>query len=252
VAYIPETWVDRNVQYPNRYTMVDNGDGTYTLIPSPGTVTEAGTFVTAQHMNNIEQGIVDLDGNKIPLAQRAAANGVATLDSSTNVPSAQLGNVIAAINTEAITWELLATKVFTESGTAFNFTGIPSTYKRFKILALITPVTNAVLWVRLNSITTQYSYVNRVNGTITAGNNQDAFNIAAEATTYSYGYPTMVEMDIANYPSQKTSLVAKGYNHANLVDFAGINYGDAAKISSLYFGGSFNMGSEIILLGSVV
>ena len=57
MAYTPETWVDRNVERPNTYTEVVNGDGTKTFIPSPGTVVEAGTTVTAQRMNNIEQGI---------------------------------------------------------------------------------------------------------------------------------------------------------------------------------------------------
>jgi len=59
VAYTPETWVDRNVERPNTYTEVVNGDGTKTIIPSPGTVVEAGTTVTAQRMNKIEQGIVN-------------------------------------------------------------------------------------------------------------------------------------------------------------------------------------------------
>jgi len=34
---------DRVVQYPNRYTLTDNGDGTYTITPAPGTITAAGT-----------------------------------------------------------------------------------------------------------------------------------------------------------------------------------------------------------------
>lgn len=58
MAYIPETWVDRNVERPNTYTEVVNSDGTKTFIPSPGTVIEPGTHVSATKLNKIEQGIV--------------------------------------------------------------------------------------------------------------------------------------------------------------------------------------------------
>ncbi|UWG96774.1 hypothetical protein LPY66_18135 [Dehalobacter sp. DCM] len=56
MSYTPTTWTDRNVQYPNRYT--DELSNVKTLMPSPGTVTDAGVNVTAARMNNIEQGIV--------------------------------------------------------------------------------------------------------------------------------------------------------------------------------------------------
>lgn len=55
MGYSKTTWADRNVQYPNRYT--DELSNTKTFIPSPGTITEAGTKATASRMNNIESGI---------------------------------------------------------------------------------------------------------------------------------------------------------------------------------------------------
>lgn len=57
MAYIKTTWVDRNIQYPGRYSEVDGGGGIKTFTPSPGTITQAGTTVTAARMNNIETGI---------------------------------------------------------------------------------------------------------------------------------------------------------------------------------------------------
>lgn len=57
MAYIPTSWTDRNVSAPNTYTMTDNGDGTYTFTAAPGTITDAGTTVTAARMNAIEAGI---------------------------------------------------------------------------------------------------------------------------------------------------------------------------------------------------
>ncbi|WP_025852790.1 pyocin knob domain-containing protein [Paenibacillus ehimensis] len=57
MAYTPTIWVDRLVQYPGRYRVTENGDGTITLTPEPGTVTATGTPVSAANMNHIEQGI---------------------------------------------------------------------------------------------------------------------------------------------------------------------------------------------------
>lgn len=50
-------WYDRIVEFPKRFIMTDNGDGTITLEPSPGTITQAGTHVNATNMNGIEDAI---------------------------------------------------------------------------------------------------------------------------------------------------------------------------------------------------
>jgi hypothetical protein len=55
--YSKETWVDRSVQYPRRYQ--DELTNVKTWTPDPGTVTEAGTDITATRMNKIESGIFD-------------------------------------------------------------------------------------------------------------------------------------------------------------------------------------------------
>jgi hypothetical protein len=55
LAYEKTNWVDRLVEHPNRFTLTDNGDGTYTLTPQPGTVTQTGTPLSASKMNKIEQ-----------------------------------------------------------------------------------------------------------------------------------------------------------------------------------------------------
>ncbi|MFD2659439.1 pyocin knob domain-containing protein, partial [Paenibacillus thailandensis] len=59
MAYDPTDWKDRAVQRPLTYTMQDNGDGTITLIPAPGTVYEPGTAFSAALANKMEQGIAD-------------------------------------------------------------------------------------------------------------------------------------------------------------------------------------------------
>lgn len=53
-------FVDRIVEYPNRYNLIDgNGDtfGTYTLERAEGEITEAGTLLNAANLNS---GIVDV------------------------------------------------------------------------------------------------------------------------------------------------------------------------------------------------
>ncbi|MBC8588103.1 hypothetical protein [Paratissierella segnis] len=57
MAYEPTIWKDRAVEKPKTYTIQDNGDGTVTLIPMPGIVTEEGTPVNANNLNKLEQGL---------------------------------------------------------------------------------------------------------------------------------------------------------------------------------------------------
>ncbi|WEG14011.1 pyocin knob domain-containing protein [Pullulanibacillus sp. KACC 23026] len=54
MTYAKTTWQDRVVQNPNTYTMVQNSDGTITLIPAEGTITQSGTPITADKLNNLE------------------------------------------------------------------------------------------------------------------------------------------------------------------------------------------------------
>ena len=59
MAYTKTTWSDRVVQYIRRYRDELNNQKTFT--PDEGTITNAGTAVTATLMNKIEQGIFDND-----------------------------------------------------------------------------------------------------------------------------------------------------------------------------------------------
>ena len=62
MAYNKTVWKDRVTQKVNTYTMTENADGTVTLTPVTGTVTEQGTPINAQHLNNIENELETLDG----------------------------------------------------------------------------------------------------------------------------------------------------------------------------------------------
>lgn len=59
MTYAKTTWSDRIVQNPLTYTQQTNADGTITLIPAEGTITQAGTPITANALNNMENGIAD-------------------------------------------------------------------------------------------------------------------------------------------------------------------------------------------------
>lgn len=57
MAYNKNTWVDRNVQYPQRYNLSLVSGTTYDISATPGTVTAAGTAITASNMNNLENAM---------------------------------------------------------------------------------------------------------------------------------------------------------------------------------------------------
>lgn len=77
MAYIKNTWVDQEVERPKTYEMVNNSDGSVTLVDSFGLVSELGTPVNADNMNHIEDGIEDHDRRLVILegeGARADAN----------------------------------------------------------------------------------------------------------------------------------------------------------------------------------
>lgn len=51
-------WLDHVLNPANRYTVVQNGDGTWTITPT-GTVMQQGTPQDQIRFNNVEKGIVD-------------------------------------------------------------------------------------------------------------------------------------------------------------------------------------------------
>lgn len=84
MSYIKGVWQDHIVSRPYTYRMVQNTDGTITLIPAFGEIDQQGTDVTAARMNNIENGV------------ESASNGVDALqtwrqgmDADANVQQAQ-------------------------------------------------------------------------------------------------------------------------------------------------------------------
>ena len=50
-------WKNREVEFPKRYILTENGDGTHTLRKSPGEVRQEGTPLSAGNLNNLESGV---------------------------------------------------------------------------------------------------------------------------------------------------------------------------------------------------
>lgn len=61
MAYQKTEWKNHVVQYPRRYTLSGAHTGEVTLTPAPGSVTQQGTPLDADHMNKIEDELVALD-----------------------------------------------------------------------------------------------------------------------------------------------------------------------------------------------
>lgn len=57
MSYPRTKWNDHVVEFPNRYTEIDNGDGTITHDKAPGEIVQEGTPINATNLNNIEAGL---------------------------------------------------------------------------------------------------------------------------------------------------------------------------------------------------
>lgn len=77
--YVKTIWKNREVEKPKTFTLVNNPDGTITLIPAEGTIIEAGTAIIAATMNKMEDGIE---------AAQAAADAAQTTANTANTGQA--------------------------------------------------------------------------------------------------------------------------------------------------------------------
>lgn len=57
MAYEKTVWKDHVVERPKTYRMVENADGTVTLVPVPGQVIQQGTALNAENLNKIEDAL---------------------------------------------------------------------------------------------------------------------------------------------------------------------------------------------------
>lgn len=69
MAYEKTVWKDHVVERPKTYRMVENADGTVTLVPETGQVIQQGTALNAENLNHIEDTLAEHDetlGKRLP------------------------------------------------------------------------------------------------------------------------------------------------------------------------------------------
>ncbi len=76
MAYTKTVWKDRVVQNPRTYTKTDNADGSITLTPKPGVITEEGTPISAANMNRLENAVENIDSQLGDITQTPTANKI--------------------------------------------------------------------------------------------------------------------------------------------------------------------------------
>jgi len=91
MSFLKKIWQNRVSSFPNRRTLIPTDiENTYDVTRAEGTITTPGDAFNAENMNDLEERIASAMQEYIPLSQKAAAGGVATLDLSGKVLSAQL------------------------------------------------------------------------------------------------------------------------------------------------------------------
>lgn len=118
MAYVKQIWTDRQVEKPLTFNSMTNADGTITLSPAPGKITQAGTLVTADRMNHIENGIGDLDSS------------ISNLSGTVNTLSVQVGNSKAKGDFAIVTGEMTTPAAGSENITTSVTIGYPTGFNK--------------------------------------------------------------------------------------------------------------------------
>ncbi len=182
---------------------------------------------------------------------KGIANGIASLDAAIKVPAAQLGNVISAINTSSIVWELLATKTSATDFTSADFTSIPA-YNTYRIIAHVKSSDASVkdLSIRFNGIMTTHSAWTNNNGVITSVLNSSDIVFTGAVKDYGAPYGTnIVDILISNHnPLYHTIMGATSYEGKFLQLDGTWDYN--ATINRMTISSLFDSDSIIKLFGS--
>lgn len=79
--YKPIGWKNRAVEYARRYEMTQGErSGLVYLKPAPGEVDNQGTPVNAENLNHMDEGILNIDQNKVNVTDGDVSDTVATFD----------------------------------------------------------------------------------------------------------------------------------------------------------------------------
>lgn len=84
---MPRIWKDRIVEKPRTFIIQDNPDGTKTLIPSQGIITEAGTPVNAANLNGIEADLTSVTNKVVTPTEETINTNLASITSMSDAVS---------------------------------------------------------------------------------------------------------------------------------------------------------------------
>lgn len=99
MAYEPTIWKDRAVERPRTFNIVNNPDGTITLVPVPGVIAEEGTPVNAANLNKLEQGLKTHEAESVPhgvATKTQAEEGTSNLSYMTPLRTREAINALAS------------------------------------------------------------------------------------------------------------------------------------------------------------
>jgi hypothetical protein len=122
MAYTKTTWIDRVVEFANRYK--DQNLVQYIFTKDPGTITAAGTALNAVALNNIEDGIKNIEtaGASYPFTNMPFFDGAAIVAKGTGYVKFADGTMIQ-YGTKTITGLTCATAL---TGGGYRNTGAVS------------------------------------------------------------------------------------------------------------------------------
>lgn len=112
MAYSKKTWVDRQTEYPTRRKLTATGTtDVYDVSREEGLVVAEGDAINATNLNDLEDRIDAGLAECVPASEKAAASGVASLDSNTKVTADQASAHIVSVTANK-------TLALTDAGTA--------------------------------------------------------------------------------------------------------------------------------------
>jgi hypothetical protein len=140
LAYNKTIWTNREVERPNTYNLVDNGDGTTTLIKAEGNILSEGTPIVASNMNKIEDALENF----------ALTSEIAEKGQTSN------GHYLKFANGNQICWGMMTFNATTGvNGALHSVTlptkGLPSAFSHTTYFVSITPYFTEAVGVDIRS-----------------------------------------------------------------------------------------------------
>ena len=147
MAYTKTVWQDHIISTPNTYTVTQNG-GTWTILPSEGTVIQSGTPVNAANLNKIEDELYTLDTGKMDKSIVSYSTDMGSTTSVADSTWTQVGSLTLA----AGTYILCACGSFQSNSSGYRALAIS--------LSSGTTTMDRFSWVRCAPATNAYTEVN--------------------------------------------------------------------------------------------